>query len=195
MYPYSQLLKRYLSHELYNVHVCVCVCVCVRLSNVKASSVWIKWDTREQINDVMLKTWNSSAGSFHRYIGMQNLTFQLATLSCWHTRSGQSHDSTNIHLAFSTQGLHSSLTGVALGTHYIVSRSAFASALTRGFAIYQGKVKVTTNFSVESSPWQSTQPSPSSFTSISESIIFHLQRRNSSPPKNWRENDMIYLLR
>ena len=97
MYPYSQLLKRYLSHELYNVHVCVCVCVCVRLSNVKASSVWIKWDTREQINDVMLKTWNSSAGSFHRYIGMQNLTFQLATLSCWHTRSGQSHDSTNIH--------------------------------------------------------------------------------------------------
>ena len=33
---------------------------------------------------------------------------------------------------------------------------------------------------------------PSSFISISESIIFHLQRRNSSPPKNWRENDMIY---
>ena len=33
---------------------------------------------------------------------------------------------------------------------------------------------------------------PSSFISISESIIFHFQRRNSSPPKNWRENDIIY---
>ena len=33
---------------------------------------------------------------------------------------------------------------------------------------------------------------PSSFISISESIIFHLQRRNSNPPKNWREFEMIY---
>ena len=33
---------------------------------------------------------------------------------------------------------------------------------------------------------------PSFFISISKSIIFHLQRRNSSPPKNWIENDMIY---
>ena len=32
--------------------------------------------------------------------------------------------------------------------YYIVSRSAFASALTRGFAV---KVKVTTNISIESS--------------------------------------------
>ena len=32
---------------------------------------------------------------------------------------------------------------------------------------------------------------PSPFISISESIIFHLQRRNFSQPKNWRENDMI----
>ena len=33
---------------------------------------------------------------------------------------------------------------------------------------------------------------PSSFISFSKSIIFHLQRHNSSPSKNWRENDMIY---
>ena len=164
----------------YIMFTCEYVCVCVHPSTVKASSVWIKWDTREQIKDVMLKTWNSSAGSFHRYIGMQNLTFQLATLSCSHTRSGQSHDSTSIRLAFRTQGLHSPLTGVALGTHYIVSRSAFGSALTRGFAIYLGQVNVTANFSIESSPRQSTQPSPSSFISVSENIIFHLQRRNSS---------------
>ena len=89
-------------HMNYIMFTCEYVCVCVRPSTVKASSVWIKWDTREQIKDVMLKTWNSSAGSFHRYIGMQNLTFQLATLSCSHTRSGQSHDSTSIRLAFRT---------------------------------------------------------------------------------------------
>ena len=33
---------------------------------------------------------------------------------------------------------------------------------------------------------------PSSFISVSKSITFHLQRRNSSPPKNWREYEMIY---
>ena len=33
---------------------------------------------------------------------------------------------------------------------------------------------------------------PNSFISISELMIFHLQRRNSSPPKNWIENDIIY---
>ena len=44
--------------------VCVCVCVCVRVCvcvcvcpfTVKASSVWISWSTREQINNVVLKT-------------------------------------------------------------------------------------------------------------------------------------------
>ena len=131
--------------------MCVCVCVCV--STVKASSVWISWDTREQINDVVLKTLDSSAGSLHRYFGMQNLTFQLAALSCSYTRSEHSHDLTSIRLAFRTRGIHSTLSGVvAFGTHYIVSRSAFASVL----AIYLGKAKVTTNFSIESSPRQST---------------------------------------
>ena len=100
------------------VRVCVCVCVCVRArapvcvrglrpSTVKASSVWIKWDTREQINDVMLKTLNSYADSLHRYFRMQNLTFQLAALSCSHTSSGQSHDLTSVHFAFRTWNLHS----------------------------------------------------------------------------------------
>ena len=78
------------------VSVCVCVCVCLRPSTVKASSVWISWDTKEQINDVMLKTLDSF------YFGMQNLTFQLATLSCSYTRSEHSHDLTNIRLALRT---------------------------------------------------------------------------------------------
>ena len=32
---------------------------------------------------------------------------------------------------------------------------------------------------------------PSSFISISESILFHLQRRKLQPTAYWRENDMI----
>ena len=128
---------------------------------------------KEQINYVVLKTLDSSAGSIHLYFGMQNLTFQLAALSCSYTRSEHSQDLTSIRLAFRTQDIHSPLTGVAFGTHYIVNRSAFALALTKWFAIYLGKVNVTTNFSFESSPHQSTQLSPSSFISVSENVIFH----------------------
>ena len=65
-----------------SVRVCVYVCVYLRPSTVKASSIWISWDTRVQINDVVLKTLDTTASSLHRYFGMQNLTFQLATLSC-----------------------------------------------------------------------------------------------------------------
>ena len=86
---------------------CVCMCVCVHPSTMEASSVWIRWDTREQINDVMLKILNSSAVSSHRYLRMQNLTFQLAALSCLQTKSRQSHDLTSVRLAFRTWGLHS----------------------------------------------------------------------------------------
>ena len=90
------------------VCVCVCVlCVCVLPSTVKALFVWIKWDTREHIHDVMLKTLNSYADSLHRYFRMQNLAFLLAALSCSWTRSGQSHDLTSARLAFRTWDLHS----------------------------------------------------------------------------------------
>ena len=36
------------------VCVCVCVCVCLRPFIVTALSVWISWNAKEQINDVML---------------------------------------------------------------------------------------------------------------------------------------------
>ena len=81
---------------------------------------------------------------------------QLDALSCPHTRSGQGLDLTGLRLTFRARDLHSPLTGIAFGTHYIVSRCAFASALTRWFAIYLRKAKVTTNFSIKSSPRQST---------------------------------------
>ena len=78
----------------------VCVCVCLGPSTVKASSVWISWDAREQINDVVLKTLDSSGGSLYCYLGMQNLTFPFLPCSC--TRSGHSHNLTSILLAFRT---------------------------------------------------------------------------------------------
>ena len=60
------------------VCVCICVCVCVHVCvsafTVKVSSVWISWDTREQINDVILKKLISSAKSLHRYFRMQHIT-------------------------------------------------------------------------------------------------------------------------
>ena len=75
----------------------ICMCMCLSPSTVNASSVWISWDTREQINDFVLKTFDCSASSIHRYFGMQNLTFQLAVLSCSYTRSEHSHDLTSIY--------------------------------------------------------------------------------------------------
>ena len=48
----------------------VSVCVCLRLLTLKASSVWISWNPKEQINDVVLKTFLSSAKSLHRYFRM-----------------------------------------------------------------------------------------------------------------------------
>ena len=55
--------------------LCVYVCVCLRLFTMKASSVWIIWDTRRQINNVMLKTLISYAKSLHCYFRIQPLTF------------------------------------------------------------------------------------------------------------------------
>ena len=124
-----------------SVRVCVYVCVYLRPSTVRASSIWISWDTRVQINDVVLKTLDSSAGSLHPCFGMQNLIFQLAALSCSYTRSEHSHDLTNIRLTFRTQDLHSPLSGVALGTHCILIRSVFASALTRGSQSIQERLR------------------------------------------------------
>ena len=58
--------------------VCVCVCVCVcahaRPSIVKVSSVW-GWNSSWQINNVVLKTFLSSAKFFHCYFSMKHRAF------------------------------------------------------------------------------------------------------------------------
>ena len=51
------------------------MCVHSRPFTVKTSSVWISWDTREQINHVMLKTLIFYVKSLHLYFRMQQLTF------------------------------------------------------------------------------------------------------------------------
>ena len=52
---------------------CVCVRACVRLrpSIVKALSIW-GWNSRGEINDVVLKTFLSSAKYLHRYFSMKH---------------------------------------------------------------------------------------------------------------------------
>ena len=57
------------------VRVCVCVCVCLRPFTVKVSSVWISWNAREQINDVMLKPFFSYAKSLPPFFRMKHQTF------------------------------------------------------------------------------------------------------------------------
>ena len=57
----------------------VCVFLFLRPSTVKASSVWISWDTswdtREQINNLMLNKLTSYANFLHRYFRIHHLTF------------------------------------------------------------------------------------------------------------------------
>ena len=50
------------------------VCVSLRLSTMKASYVR-GWNSRGQINDVVLKTFLSSAKSLHRYFIMKHRAF------------------------------------------------------------------------------------------------------------------------
>ena len=137
----------------------LCVCVCVRACMCVFTCIhredficldqveYPRTDQRCYVEDVeFLCRFPSSL--------LQNAEPNLLTspFILLHTGSGQSHNLTSIRLAFRTCGLYSPLTGVAFGMYYIVSRSDFTSALTRGFAIYLGKAKVTINFSIESSP-------------------------------------------
>ena len=56
------------------VCVFVCVCVCLRPFTVKASSVWNSWNVKEQINDVVFKTFHFSAKSLQHYCRWTNFS-------------------------------------------------------------------------------------------------------------------------
>ena len=59
---------------LTRVCVFVYVCVCLRPSTVKASSVW-GWNSRGQINDIVLKTFLSSSKSLYGQFSMKHRGF------------------------------------------------------------------------------------------------------------------------
>ena len=147
------------------VCVCVCacasVCVCLRPSTVKASSVWNIWDCQgtDQRCCVENVRFLCRVPSALLWNAEPNLSASRFILFVHQKRAQPRLD------LYTSRFQNIGPTGVAFGTHYIVSRSTFAPALTRRFAIYLGKVNVTTNFSSESSPRQNTQPSPSSFVS------------------------------
>ena len=84
------------------VRVCVFVCVCVCTSIYPEGFICLDQvgyqgtDQRCYVEDVkFLCRFPSSL------LRIKNVTFQLAALSCSHTRSGQSHDLTSVRLAFS----------------------------------------------------------------------------------------------
>ena len=98
-------------------------CAWDRPFTVKASSVWISWTVREQINDVVLKTYISYVRSLHHYFRMKHLTFLTSNFILF--THYPVHDLTSVRLAFRTWGLQLPLSGIAFGPRYIVSRSAF----------------------------------------------------------------------
>ena len=128
----------------------VCVWLCVFTSFHREGFICQETDQRCCADDVGFLC---RFPSWLLWSAEPNLSASHSILS--YTRSEDSHNLTSICLTFRTWGLHSSLSGVAFGTYYIVSWSAFASAIARRFAFYLGKAKVTTNFSIESKPRQS----------------------------------------
>ena len=61
-----------------NIVVTAHVHVCVFMSIHKASAVWISWNPRKQINNVILKAFISYAKFLHCYFKRKDLNFQLS---------------------------------------------------------------------------------------------------------------------
>ena len=104
------------------VYVCVCVCVCVFTSIHREDFICLdlvgqqRTDQRCYVKDVVfLCQFPSSL--------LQNAEPNLSTLSCSHTRSGQSHDLTSVCLTFRTRAFIYHSASVAFSSHYIVTRS------------------------------------------------------------------------
>ena len=68
-------VPRKVEQLLISIKVSECVCVFLRPFTMKASSVWINWNTREQINKVQLIKFFSYAKSLQHYFRVKHLTF------------------------------------------------------------------------------------------------------------------------
>ena len=77
------------------VYICACVCVCVCVFTSIHREGFIYLDQLGYQGTDQRCCVDTTASSLHRYLGMQNLTFQLATLSCSYSRSEHSHHLTN----------------------------------------------------------------------------------------------------
>ena len=106
------------------VCVYVCVCVCVRPFTVKASSLWISWSTKEQINDVVLKTYISYAKPLQRYFRMKHLTFLTSHFSLFTHQKRAKPQLNQYASCFQNMVPSATITCIAFGPQYIVSRPA-----------------------------------------------------------------------
>ena len=83
------------------VDVCVCMCVCTFIHHEAFICLdqlgYQGTDQQCYVEDIEFLCWFPSL-----LLWNAALTFQLAALSCLHTRSGQSHDLTSIRLTFRT---------------------------------------------------------------------------------------------
>ena len=84
-YKYNVLLKR---NDVCLMPLSTFVCVS-RPFAVKASSVWNSWNIREQIKDVVLKTFLSSAKSLHRYFRMKHRAFLTSHFNLFTLEAGK----------------------------------------------------------------------------------------------------------
>ena len=139
---------------------CVRACVCVRPFTVKASSVWISWTAREQINDVVLKTFVFSAKFLRRYFRMKHLTFLInhfilfthqkraePRLNQRASRFQNMRPSATIIRHRLRSALHRETICLTMRSCLTISTWEKACNLTR---------KVTANFSMGFSPWHNT---------------------------------------
>ena len=122
----------------------MCVWVCLPPSTEKASSVWV-WNSRGQINDVVLKTFLSSTKSFHRYFSMKHQAF-LTSRFILFTHQKRTKPRLNVMCVSLSKiwDLQLQLSGIAFGPW---ANLLGVSALTRAVR----KAQITTNFSIASS--------------------------------------------
>ena len=164
--------------------VCVCVCVCVRPFTVKASSVWSSWDC-QGTDQRLLCRFPSSL--------LWNVESNLSA-SCFILLVHQKQAQPRLNQYTSRlQNIGSLFTINRRRLQYALHREPICFCVSTHERVHNPSRKAT-NFSIESSFWQSTQPSPSSFISVSENVIFHLRRRNSRLLKTGKKRQDKMLL-
>ena len=132
----------------------MCVWVCLPPSTENASSVWV-WNSRGQINDVVLKTFLSSTKSFHRYFSMKHQAF-LTSRFILFTHQKRTKPRLNVMCVSLSKiwDLQLQLSGIAFGPHYIVSQSAWCVSTHKSGQKSSSNDKLQYCIQFRSSPWE-----------------------------------------